>query len=244
MTVSTRPFAGFPAEGLAFLVGLQADNSRTYFDAHRATYESALLAPAKDFVVALGDELRARVSPGIRAEPRVNGSILRINRDTRFSADKRPYKEHLDFWFWEGDGPSRERPGLFMRLRPSRIGLGAGMHHFERPVLEAYRAAVGDERTGRALETAVARATELRGTALGTVAYKRVPRGFADDHPRAELLRHGALVVGGEWDLPPEASGPGLVGWVAERLERVAPVERWLTEVLDATAAGGRGGAM
>jgi len=138
MTVSTA-FAGFPREGLEFLEGLAKDNTREYFDIHRDTYQSALLQPAKDFVVALGEELQARVAPGIRAEPRINGSILRINRDTRFSADKRPYKEHVDFWFWEGGAPSRERPGLFMRLRPATVTLGAGMHRFEPPTLTPRR---------------------------------------------------------------------------------------------------------
>src|SRR3954470_23038439 len=166
MTVSTA-FAGFPREGLEFLEGLAGDNSREYFDVHRDTYEAELLRPAKEFVVALGEELRARVSPGIRAEPRINGSILRINRDTRFSADKRPYKEHVDFWFWEGDAPSRERPGLFVRLRPATVTLGAGMHRFEPPVLAAYRAAVTAEGTGRALEEALADATALRGVTVG-----------------------------------------------------------------------------
>ena len=233
MTVSTT-FAGFPREGLDFLEGLAADNTREYFDAHRETYESALLRPAKGLVVALGAQLRARVSPGIRAEPRINGSILRINRDTRFSSDKRPYKEHLDFWFWEGDAPSRERPGLFMRLRAATVLLGAGMHRFEPPALAAYRAAVADDGAGRALEDALAAATGLRGVTVGGEAYKRVPRGFDADHPRADLLRHGALYVNGEWKLPRAVLGPAFVGWAAERLERMAPVERWLTAALPA----------
>jgi len=231
MTVSTA-FAGFPREGLEFLEGLATDNTREYFDAHRATYQSQLLQPAKDFVVALGEELRARVSAGLRAEPRINGSILRINRDTRFSTDKRPYKDHVDFWFWEGDAPSRERPGLFVRLRPATVTLGAGMHSFEPTALAAYRAAVADEAAGRTLEEALAAATALRGATVGGLAYKRVPRGFATDHPRAELLRHGALYVSGEWKLPRAVSGPAFVGWAAERLERLAPVERWLTATL------------
>jgi uncharacterized protein (TIGR02453 family) len=231
-TASTTAFAGFPREGLDFLEGLAAENTREYFDVHRDTYQSGLLQPAKDFVVALGEELRGRVSPGIRAEPRINGSILRINRDTRFSTDKRPYKDHVDLWFWEGDAPSRERPGFFLRLRPATIALGAGMHRFEAPALAAYRAAVADEVTGRALENALAEATALRGVTVGGLAYKRVPRGFAADHPRADLLRHGALYVSGEWKLPRAVSGPALVGWAAERLERLAPVERWLTATL------------
>jgi len=235
MTVSTG-FAGFPREGFEFLEGLASDNTREYFDLRRDTYQSALLQPAKDFVVALGEVLHARVSPGIRAEPRINGSILRINRDTRFSSDKRPYKEHVDFWFWEGDGPSRERPGLFMRLRPATVALGAGMHRFEPPALAAYRAAVADEETGRALEDAIVDATGLRGVTVGGLAYKRVPRGFEPDHPRADLLRHNALYVSGEWKLPRAVSGPGFVGWAAERFERLAPVERWLTAALSRAA--------
>jgi uncharacterized protein (TIGR02453 family) len=231
MTVSTA-FAGFPREGLEFLDGVATDNTREYFDIHRDTYQSALLQPAKDFVVALGEELHARVSPGIRAEPRINGSILRINRDTRFSADKRPYKEHVDFWFWEGDGPSRERPGLFMRLRAATVTLGAGMHRFEPPALAAYRAAIAEEATGRALESAIMEATGLRGVTVGGAQYKRVPREFGADHPRADLLRRGALYVSGDWKLPRSVSGPAFVGWVAEKLERMAPVERWLTAAL------------
>src|SRR3954452_17864567 len=106
MTVPTdTAFAGFPREGLEFLAGLAGDNSRAYFDAHRDVYKRALLAPAKAFVVALGEEPPARVARGLRAEPRVNGSILRMNRATSFTNDKRPYKDLLVFWFWEGDGP-------------------------------------------------------------------------------------------------------------------------------------------
>lgn len=233
MTVPTdTTFAGFPREGLDFLAGLGEDNTRAYFDAHRDVYESALLQPAKAFVVALGEELRRRVSPGLRAEPRVNGSILRINRDTRFSSDKRPYKDHLDFWFWEGDGPSRAYPGLFMRLRPATVMLGAGMHRFEPAALAAYRAAVISDEMGPALEDALVAATAVRGVTVGGLSLKRVPRGLDAEHPRAELLRHGALYVGGEWKLPRAASGRAFVGWTADRLERMAPVERWLAVAL------------
>ena len=94
-TTATTAFAGFPREGFAFLADLATDNTREFFDAHRATYESALLEPAKGFVTALGEQLQARVSPGIRAEPRVNGSILRITRDTERCPVVVCYRYHL-----------------------------------------------------------------------------------------------------------------------------------------------------
>lgn len=155
MTTTTTKFAGFPREGLDLLAGLAESNTREYFEEHRGTYESALLEPAKAFVVALGDVLRIHVSPFLRAEPRVNGSILRIQRDTRFTTDKRPYKDHLDMWFWEGQAPSRERPGLSVRLRPETVVLSAGMHRLEGVALARYRAAVDDDRRGEELENTI-----------------------------------------------------------------------------------------
>jgi uncharacterized protein (TIGR02453 family) len=95
-------FGGFPPETISFLRELRDHNRKDWFDAHLDDYEAFWVAPARAFVVAAGQQL-AELAPGIRAEPRVLGSILRINRDTRFSRDQRPYKDHLDFWFWEGE---------------------------------------------------------------------------------------------------------------------------------------------
>jgi uncharacterized protein (TIGR02453 family) len=231
-TTDAGPFTGFPREGLDFLARLREDNTKAFFDEHRATYESALLGPARAFVVALGDELRERVSPAIRAEPRVGGSILRMNRDVRFSAERVPYKEHLHLVFWEGEGHSRERPCYSVRLRPDGVGLSVGIARLERDALAAYRAGVIDERAGAALEEAVAMATAPAKVSLSEPALKRVPRGIDAGHPRAALLRHAGVLVSGHWAMPREVSSPRLVRWAAERLEAMAPVERWLTEVL------------
>ena len=225
-------FSGFPSAGLDFLAGLAADNSKRYFDAHRETYEKSLLEPARDFVVALGDELERRISPGIHAEPRVNGSIFRINRDTRFSRDKTPYKTHLDLFFWEGAGRSRECPGFFFRLGPDVLLLGAGLHRFDGRLLDAYRDAVAADAPGRALETALADAARGGGVEIGGKSYKRVPQGFDPAHPRAELLKHDGLYVWTETAPPKVVQEAGLVTWCAGRYERLTPVHRWIVDTL------------
>lgn len=56
------------------------------------------MAPARAFVTAFGDRLRA-IEPSISAVPKVNRTIFRIHRDIRFSKDKRPYRNHIDLWF-------------------------------------------------------------------------------------------------------------------------------------------------
>ena len=223
-------FSGFDPAALDFLRGLGEHNDRAWFDAHRADYEELLLLPAREFVIALGERLAA-IAPAVHADPRVNGSILRINRDTRFSTDKRPYKTHVDLWLWEGDGPSRACSGFFLRIEAGRIGYGAGMHHFEKDVLAAYRAAVDDPRRGPALVRAAKKAT-ASGAQVGREQWKRVPAPYAADHPRADLLRYGGMVAGTRVDVPAELFTPGFPDWCLERLGPLRPLQKWVAQVV------------
>jgi uncharacterized protein (DUF2461 family) len=97
----------------------------------------------------------------LEAEARVNGSIFRINRDVRFTQDKRPYKDHLDLWFWEGDRSSAVS-GLFLRITSSRLTLGAGSHGSDRDRLAAYRDAVVGPASGPRLGASGPRGREGR----------------------------------------------------------------------------------
>jgi uncharacterized protein (TIGR02453 family) len=229
-------FPGFDPAALGFLRDLGEHNDRAWFEAHRADYERLVLGPARELVVALGERL-ASIAPGIRADPRVNGSILRINRDTRFSNDKRPYKTHLDLWLWEGEGPSRGCSGFFLRIEPDRIGYAAGMHHFERGVLAAYRAAVDDPRRGAALTRAAKQATAM-GVQVGREQWKRVPAPYPPDHPRADLLRYGGMVAGTRVDVPDELFTAAFPDWCVERFRPLRPLQRWVAQVVAAAGAG------
>jgi len=145
----------FPAETLEFLVDLGRHNSKAWFDANRSRYEAGYLEPARAFVETITPALEDLV-PGITAEPRVNGSIFRINRDTRFTKDKTPYKDHLDFWFWEGERKTA-LSGLFLRIAPAGVTVGAGAHGFDSTRLARYRAAVADAAAGGAIAATIGR---------------------------------------------------------------------------------------
>ena len=217
----------FRPEALDFLRRLEANNERDWFHAHREEYDTLLLEPARDFVEAFG-ALADRLGEGVDADPRVGRSIMRINRDTRFSRDKRPYKTHLDLWFPQGAGPSRERPGFWFRLTPERLILGAGMHHFERPLLERFREAVADPEGGLNLVAAVDK-VRAAGGEVGGQTYKRVPAGYDVDERRGEMLRHSGLYA---WvdhvPPPPETHTPGFPAFCVERYAALVPVQRWL----------------
>ena len=122
-------FSGFPRTTATFLKGLSENNEKAWFDAHRGEYQSAYVEPALGFVAAIGPRLQ-KISPSTNYEPRINGSLFRINRDVRFAKDKRPYKDHIDLWFWHGDKRGWDSPGFFFRMLSDRLILGAGMHRF------------------------------------------------------------------------------------------------------------------
>lgn len=184
-------FTGFTPGTSKFLRGLEANNNKPWFDEHRGDYDAHYIVPAKALVCALGPRLQ-ELSKEIQYEPRVNGSIFRVNRDVRFSKDKTPYKPHIDLWFWHGKRSGWNSPGCWFRLRPGEVILGVGMHAFDKPQLDSLREAVLDEKCGRALERLSNKLTES-GYVLGGRDRKTVPRGFDREHPRAHWLLHNGL---------------------------------------------------
>src|ERR1700759_3318345 len=125
-------FAGFPKDTIRFLEGIAAHNEKAWFEANRDLYESGYVAPARAFVEALGP-LLMKFAPTVKFDPKINGSLHRINRDIRFSKDKRPYKEHLNAWFWTGDSKGWQQPGFWFSVSPKHVYLGVGMYQFDKP---------------------------------------------------------------------------------------------------------------
>lgn len=222
-------FDGFPRNTLTFLRGLSRNNDKTWFDAHRADYARYYLEPAKSFVAAAGEALR-RLQPGLTAEPRVNGSIFRINRDMRFTSDKRPYKDYLDIWFWEGERQTAVS-GFYFRLTPKSLGLGAGAHRFDRDRLGRYRDAVVDATAGPGLKRAVG-AVQKTGWHVEGEHFKRTPSGYEATGEAERLLRFNALWTGQDEGIPDVLYGPELVDYCRERWRRSLPLHRWLVRSL------------
>jgi uncharacterized protein (TIGR02453 family) len=221
-------FSAFPEQTLRFLAGIGFENSREWFEANRELYEAGYIEPARRFVESVGPRLK-KVSPGVRFEPKVNGSISRINRDVRFSRDKSPYKDHLDIWFWHGDKKGWDRPGFYLRIAPKTIYLGSGMHMLEGELLERFRKAVVDDASGRGLQKAIDRAKKAGPYEVGGATRKTVPRGYDASHARAGLLLHEGLYAGLE--LPAaEAVTPGFADRVLEHFSATWPIGKWLLE--------------
>lgn len=221
---------GFPPETQTFLRNLSKHNAKPWFDEHRADYERFYLEPAVAFVSAIGPKLK-KLAPAIQFEPRVNGSIMRINRDTRFSKDKSPYKTHLDMWFWQGKEKGWDMPGYFLRIEADKVTAGAGMHHFQGEHLEAYRRAVIDDKRGKAL-VAVVKTIEASGHEVFGQSRKTVPRGFDADHPRADLLKHEGLWSAVTGPAPRQLSTPKFVDYCVDHFKALTPLNLWLAAAM------------
>lgn len=212
-------FSGFGPGLYEFFDGLEANNDRAWFAEHKGRYE----AEVRDPLEALFDSLEDEFGPA---------KLFRIHRDVRFSKDKRPYKT--------AQGGLIRRPGgstWYLQVDASGVMVGAGAPHFDRGQLERYRSAVGGS-PGEALADHVA-ALRRRRYAVGTLGpsgvdpagdLKRVPAGFATDHPRADLLRYKRLIVAVSSERPAWLTSSRAAAEVAKRWHAMQPVDDWLDE--------------
>lgn len=218
----------FPAETVAFLAGIATHNEKTWFDANRPLYDKGYVEAGKAFVAELGPRLRA-ISPGVQFDPRVNGSIGRVNRDIRFTKDKRPYKDHLGLWFWHGDKKGWQQPGFWFGLTPKSVQLGVGLYGFDKPMLDDYRQSVLHPRSGNSLLAAVAAVTSKGPYQIEGKTRKRLPKGFTTDPDRIEFLLHEGLYT--SIDLPAEiAREPGFTDLCVKHYATTWPIAKWLLD--------------
>ena len=224
--VADDDFQGFSKKTLKFFRDLAKNNDKQWFADNKALYQEQVQEPSREFVVDMGRLLRT-IARGVHADPRVNKSLFRINRDTRFSKDKSPYKTHMGLWWWEGPGTRMECSGFYFHLEPPRLMLGVGIHCLPKQFLAPFRDSIAHKRHGPALVKAIDQVKEA-GYALGGEHYKRVPRGFDPDHPRAEFLKYNGLWAALETKVPPEFYTPELADWCLPHFQAMLPIHKWL----------------
>src|SRR5712692_10604710 len=170
-------FGGFPAAAFEFYAGLRADNSRTYWSAHRDAYEDAVRAPLAALLEDLAGEFGGEVV------------LFRPYRDTRFAKDKSAYKT-------QQGGFAEVAPGVGYHLQVDADGLlvSGGFHARDAAHTARYRAAVTDPDSGEGLAAVVGSLAETGFTIEGEQAATR-PRGVASDHRRLDLVRRKWLTA-------------------------------------------------
>jgi uncharacterized protein (TIGR02453 family) len=208
-------FQGWPAEALEFYEGLEADNSKSYWAAHKAVYEEKVLGPMAELLEDLSGELGTF-------------KIFRPYRDIRFSRDKSPYKISIDAVIGGG----------FIRLSADGLAAGSGMHEMTPEQLASYRRAAASDVTGPELERIISGIERQQIEVVGRDPLKSAPRGYPADHPRIGLLRYKGLIAWKEWPAEPWLATSAARDRVAGFLNASLPLNAWL----QANVGGAEGG--
>ncbi len=202
-------FTGFPEAALDFYDDLEMDNTKSFWSAHKDTYDTAVKAP----MVALVAALEYEFGPA---------KVFRPYRDVRFAKDKTPYKTHQGAYI--ALAPST---GYYVQVAASGVRVGVGFYEASSDRLAAVRAAIDDDAHGKDLEKIV---DELIGAgwSLGGDRVKTAPRGYDIDHPRIELLRHKSMTLGKDLGFEPVIHTPELVDRVRAEWHDATPFLDWV----------------
>ena len=204
-------FSGIPVAALDFYDDLEVDNTKSFWAAHKDTYETAVRGPMSALARALEDEFGA-------------AKVFRPYRDVRFAKDKTPYKTHQGVFI-----PRGPATGFYVEVAAPGVRVGVGFYEASGPRLARIREAMADDRRGTELERVLATLAET-GWTVGGEKLKTSPRGYDADHPRIELLRHKSLTLGKSYGFDPVIHTPELLDRVREDWREALPFVDWVCD--------------
>jgi len=203
--MSPMAFQGWPIEGVEFYEGLEADNSKVYWQDNKAVYDRQVKAPMEELLAELADEFGA-------------GKIFRPYRDVRFSADKTPYKTNCAATIGSG----------YVSFSAEGLSVGGGLYMPDPKTLARYREAVDKEKSGAELATIVAALHKAGYQTMAHEVLKTAPRGYPKDHPRIDLLRHKGIALMKTWPVGAWLGTKKAKDRVVETLRAGVPLNDWL----------------
>lgn len=202
-------FTGFPVAALDFYEDLEVDNSKTFWTAHKDTYDTCVRAPMDALCAELAEEFGT-------------AKMFRPYRDVRFSKDKTPYKTHQGAYIPTGDAT-----GWYVQLSARGVMTGGGFFDADTARLGLFRDAIAADAPGTALarivDTLLAAGWEVGGDRL-----KTTPRGYDADHERIELLRHKSLTFTRQHGFDPVIHTADLTETVRGDWRELRPLIEWV----------------
>ncbi|MET1088974.1 MAG: DUF2461 domain-containing protein [Arthrobacter sp.] len=202
-------FQGIPAAAFKFYEELRDNNTREWWLENKDRYQTLV----RDPFTALLAGLEPRFGPG---------KVFRPNRDIRFSQDKSPYKTAQGAF-----ASVQEGVGFYLQVSADGLLVGGGYHSHTPAQLARYRNSVDASGTGEALRHILG-AVSAAGFVVEGEKLRTVPRGYPQDHPRAELLKHKSLSAAADLGQPAWLATPAAAQEIAALWEELRPLVDWV----------------
>ena len=129
-------FNGFPEETVRFFLDIRFHNDAVFFNENRERYRQNVQAPFYAFIEELAPTM-LKIDPQMEVRP--YKCLARIRRDTRFTKDKSPYRDHLWLCFRRAAEPRPESLNFFFEFGADTLGWGMGFWGENRPAMEIFR---------------------------------------------------------------------------------------------------------
>jgi uncharacterized protein (TIGR02453 family) len=204
---------GFGEHAVDFFDGLEADNSKPYWEDNKHIYAGDIRAPMEALLAELDKEFATEHS---------SPKVFRPYRDVRFAKDKRPYKTNCGAVIEQGRGAG----AYYVEVSPAGLRVGGGCFHLEADQLARYRAAVADEIRGGALASVLDR-LRRRGWSIKGDQLKTRPRDYPADHPRLDLLRYRSVYAVRVWEPDDTLHERTCLDRVRTAWRQVRPFNEW-----------------
>lgn len=231
-TTPTTPVlskAPFSPASLQFLNKLAQNNSRDWFKAHQDEYENSVRTPALRFIEQMQPGILA-ISSKLTAVPKkVGGSLMRPQRDSRFSKDKTPYKTNVGIQFRHFQGKDVHAPGLYLHIAPEGCFIAAGIWHPESKALSAIRQCIDEN--PNAYQKAL-QALQSQGFIMDGDSLSRPPRGYDKTHPLLAELKRKDFIAVKNIDFE-ELCKPDAINFCTEQFQHCAQLMAYLCFALE-----------
>jgi uncharacterized protein (TIGR02453 family) len=215
-------FTGFTPETLAFLADLKANNNKPWFKAHEAIYRACVLGPMLDLVEALAEPM-LDIDGRLVVTAAVGKTVSRIYRDTRFSKDKSPFRDHMWCSFKRSGDGWQDMPGYYFEINPNGYSYGMGMYQATPATMALFRTRLLDE--PEAFRAAIA--TIPACCTLNGELYKRPRPGAVANDLRTWYDRKSFWLSGGR-QADDRLFSAELAGDIARDFTALAPLYRYL----------------
>jgi uncharacterized protein (TIGR02453 family) len=220
-------FPGFSDEMVKFFRGLKRNNRREWFQPRKHVFDEQVRGPMMLLVEALNADI-SKFAPEFVTDPKK--AIFRIYRDTRFAADKTPYKDHIAASFFRRGTEGLSTGGFYFSVSHETIEVAGGIYHPMPDTMLQVRTHIADthEELQRILNNKKTRnlVGELKGSEL-----TRAPKGFDPEHPAIDLIKKRDWI----YDVSLDAAlvtTPKLQREVADRFRAMAPLIDYLNRPL------------